>query len=160
MEEIAVAKKANQIIKKVLAQLEAHPTKEADYNNFKNVPEIFNNASGMVDGNEINIALLNLWMASQATNAVFLLWRRGIEHADIEKEWRELPTTDELMEIYDGLISEDKKEAERLEAERRKYMDGQHELDIFKGVLNGLTKEEAEAKQKEYQERLAKSLGA
>ena len=160
MEEIAVAKKANQIVKKVLARLETVPTKEADFNNFKDVPEIFNNASGMLEGNATNIALLNLWMTSQATNAVFLLWRRGIEHADIEKEWRELPTTDELMEIYNGLISEDKKEAERLEAERRKYMDGQHKLDIFKGVLNGLTKEEAEAKQKEYQERLAKSLGA
>ena len=160
MEEIAVAKKANQIVKEVLARLETVPTKEADFNNFKDVPEIFNNASGMLEGNATNIALLNLWMTSQATNAVFLLWRRGIEHADIEKEWRELPTTDELMEIYNGLISEDKKEAERLEAERRKYMDGQHKLDIFKGVLNGLTKEEAEAKQKEYQERLAKSLGA
>ena len=160
MEEIAVAKKANQIIKEVLAKLEVTPTKEADFNNFKDIPEIFNNASGMLEGNAINIALLNLWMTSQATNAVFLLWRRGIEHGDVEKEWRELPTTDDLMDTYNALIAEDRKEAERLEAERRAYMDGQHKLDVFKGVLNGLTKEEAEAKQKEYQDRLAKSLGA
>lgn len=160
MEEIAVAKKANQIVKEVLAKLEATPTKEADFNNFKNVPEIFNNASGMLEGNATNIALLNLWMTSQATNAVFLLWRRGIEHADIEKEWRELPTTDELMDTYNALLAEDRKEAEKLEAERRVYMEGQRKLDIFKAILNGLTKEEAEAKQKEYQEKLAKSLGA
>lgn len=160
MEEIAVAKKANQIVKEVLAKLEATPTKEADFNNFKNVPEIFNNAAGMLEGNKTNIALLNLWMASQATNAVFLLWRRGIEHADIEKEWRELPATDELLDVYNALLDEDKKEAEKLEAERRTYMDGQHKLDIFKAILNGLSKEEAEAKQKEYQDKLAKSLGA
>lgn len=160
MEEIAVAKKANQIVKEVLAKLEATPTREADFNNFKNVPEIFNNAAGMLEGNAINIALLNLWMTSQATNAVFLLWRRGIEHADVEKEWRELPTTDELMDAYNALLDEDKKEAEKLESERRTYMDGQHKLDIFKAILNGMTKEQAEAKQKEYQDKLAKSLGA
>lgn len=160
MEEIAVAKKANQIVKEVLARLETVPTREADFNNFKDVPEIFNNAAGMLEGNATNIALLNLWMTSQATNAVFLLWRRGIEHADIEKEWRELPATDELMDTYNALLDEDRKEAEKLETERRVYMDGQHKLDIFKGILNGMTKEEAEAKQKEYQDRLAKALGA
>ena len=156
MEEIAVAKKANQIVKEVLERL----TNERDINNFKNVPEIFNNAAGMLEGNATNIALLNLWMTSQATNAVFLLWRRGIEHDDVEKEWRELPTTDELMDTYNALLDEDRKEAEKLEAERRVYMEGQRKLDIFKAVLNGLTKEEAEAKQKEYQDKLAKSLGA
>ena len=160
MEEIAVAKKANQIVKEVLAKLEATPTKEADFNNFKDVPEIFNNAAGMLEGNATNIALLNLWMTSQATNAVFLLWRRGIEHADVEEEWRELPTTDELMDAYNALLAEDRKEAEKLETERRVYMEGQRKLDLFKAVLNGLTKEEAEAKQKEYQDKLAKSLGA
>lgn len=160
MEEIAVAKKANQIVKEVLARLETVPTREADFNNFKDVPEIFNNAAGMLEGNKTNIALLNLWMTSQATNAVFLLWRRGIEHADIEKEWRELPATDELMDTYNALLDEDRKEAEKIEAERRVYMEGQRKLDIFKAILNGLSKEEAEAKQKEYQEKLAKSLGA
>jgi len=160
MEEIAVAKKANQIVKDVLARLETAPTREADFNNFKDVPEIFNNAAGMLEGNATNIALLNLWMTSQATNAVFLLWRRGIEHADIEKEWRELPATDELMDTYNALLDEDRKEAEKIEAERRVYMEGQRKLDIFKAILNGLSKEEAEAKQKEYQEKLAKSLGA
>lgn len=160
MEEIAVAKKANQIVKEVLARLETVPTREADFNNFKDVPEIFNNAAGMLEGNATNIALLNLWMTSQATNAVFLLWRRGIEHADIEKEWRELPATDELMDTYNALLDEDRKEAEKIEAERRVYMEGQRKLDIFKAILNGLSKEEAEAKQKEYQEKLAKSLGA
>lgn len=160
MEEIAVAKKANQIIKEVLARLETVPTREADFNNFKDVPEIFNNAAGMLEGNKTNIALLNLWMASQATNAVFLLWRRGIEHADIEKEWRELPATDELMDTYNALLDEDRKEAEKIEAERRVYMEGQRKLDIFKAILNGLSKEQAEEKQKEYQEKLAKSLGA
>lgn len=156
MADITVAKNANQIVKKVLERL----TDEKDINNFKDVPTIFNNAAGQLNENPINVALLNLWMVSQATNAVFLLWRRGIEHEDIAAEWRELPSTDELMDAYNALIAEDRKVAEKLEAERRAYMDEQHELDIFKAILNGMTKEQAEEKQKEYENRLAKSLGA
>ena len=156
MEEIAVAKKANQIIKKGLERL----TEEKDIKTFEKVPEIFNNASGMVNKNPINAALLNLWMASEANKIVFFLWRHQMKCDDIEKEWRELPATEELAAAYNGLIAEDNKIAEKLEAERRAYMEEQHKLDIFKAVLNGMTKEQAEAKQKEYQDKLAKSLGA
>lgn len=151
-----VAKQANKIIKEVLEKL----TDEKDIARFKDIPEIFNNAAGMVNGNKINEALLNVWMLSEATNAVFLLWRRGIEHDAIEKEWRKLPSTDEVAAIYEGFVAEDKKEADALEAQRRAYMDKQHELDIFKAVLNGESKERAEAKYEEYKKKLAQSMGA
>lgn len=151
-----IAKQSNKIIKEVLEKL----TDDKDIARFKNIPEIFNNAAGMVNGNKINEALLNVWMLSEATNAVFLLWRRGIEHDAIEKEWRKLPSTDEVAAVYEALLAEDKKEADALEAQRRAYMDKQHELDIFKAVLNGESKENAEAKYEEYKKRLAQSLGA
>lgn len=150
------AKQANQIVKKVLERL----TDENDIARFSNIPTIFNDAAGMVNGNPINEALLKTWIASEATNAVFLLWRRQIEHADIEEEWRKLPTTDELAAEYNALLEPDKKEADELEARRRAYMDKQHELDIFKAVLNGTPKEDAERQYKEYQEKLAQSMGA
>lgn len=151
-----VAKQANKIIKEVLEKL----TDDKDIARFKDIPEIFNNAAGMVNGNKINEALLNVWMLSEATNAVFLLWRRGIEHDAIEKEWRKLPSTDEIAAIYEALLAEDRKEADALEAQRRAYMDKQHELDIFKAVLNGESKEKAEAKYEEYKKKLAQSMGA
>lgn len=151
-----VAKQANKIIKEVLEKL----TDDKDIARFKDIPEIFNNAAGMVNGNKINEALLNVWMLSEATNSVFLLWRRGIEHDAIEKEWRKLPSTDEVAAIYEALLAEDRKEADALEAQRRAYMDKQHELDIFKAVLNGESKERAEAKYEEYKKKLAQSLGA
>ena len=154
--DIEVAKKANKIIKNGLERL----TDEKDIKAFGNVPEIFNNASGMVNNNPVKAAALNLWMASEANKMMFFLWRHQIEHDDIEKEWRELPMTEELATAYNTLIAENNEIAKKLEAERRVYMDGQHELDIFNAVLNGMTKEQAEAKQKEYEDKLAKSLGA
>lgn len=150
------AKKANQIVKKALERL----TEKADIDRFQAVPRIFNDAAGMLDGNAINESLLKTWIMSEATNAVFLLWRRNIEHADLEKEWRELPTTDELAAAYNALLADDKKEADEIEARRRAYMNKQHELDIFKAVLNGTPKEDAERQYKEYQAKLAQSAGA
>lgn len=151
-----IAKQANQIVKVVLERL----TEKRDIENFKDVPTIYNNASGMINDDERKAALLDAWMVSQATNAVFLLWRRGIKHDDIEKAWRELPTTDTVAQHYEDLLTEDNKVAEKLEAERREFMNRQHELDIFKAVLNGQTKEEAEARYQEYQNKVAKSVGA
>lgn len=151
-----IAKQANQIVKKVLERL----TEKRDIENFQDVPTIYNNASGMINDDERKAALLDAWMVSQATNAVFLLWRRGIKHDDIEKEWRELPTTDSVAQHYEDLLTEDNKVAEKLEAKRREFMNRQHELDIFKAVLNGESKERAEARYQEYQNKVAKSVGA
>lgn len=151
-----IAKQANQIVKVVLERL----TEKRDIENFQDVPTIYNNASGMINDDERKAALLDAWMVSQATNAVFLLWRRGIKHDDIEKAWRELPTTDTVAQHYEDLLTEDNKVADKLEAERRKFMDRQHELDIFKAVLNGESKEKAEARYQEYQNKVAKSVGA
>ena len=150
------AKQANQIVKKVLEKL----TDDKDVARFSSVPEIFNNASGMINGNEMNEALLKGWMVSQANNAVFLLWRRGTLTKEIEDEYRKLPSTEEAVKDYDELQAKDKAVADELEAKRREYMEGQHVLDIFKAVLNGVPKDQAEAKYEEYKQKLAQSLGA
>ena len=149
------AKQANQIIKDALGLL----TDENDIARFGVVPEIFNNASGMVNGNEMLEALLKGWMVSQANNTVFLLWRRGILTDDIEKAYRKLPTTEEATKDWDDFQEQDKKIADEIEAKRKEYMDGQHELDIFKAVLNGIPKEQAEAQYQQYQEQLKKAVG-
>ena len=149
-----VAKEANQIIKDSLGLL----TDENDIARFKDIPEIFNNAAGMVNSNGRNEALLKGWMVSQANNMVFLLWRRGILTDEIEKAYRALPSTEEALVDYNAFEAEDKKVADELEEKRREYMDGQHELDIFKAVLNGIPKDKAEAQYKAYQEKMAQAV--
>lgn len=151
-----IAKQANQIIKQVIERLE----EKRDIAVYEDVPTIYNNASGMINDDMRKSALLDAWMVSQATNAVFLLWRRGIDHDDIAEEWRKLPATDDVAQHYEDTLKADKEIADKLEAERRNFMNRQHELDIFKAVLNGQTKEEAEARYQEYQNKVAKSVGA
>lgn len=150
-----VAKKANQIIKDSIALMDENGVKY-----FENLPEIFNNASGMINGNEKAEALLKGWMVSQASQTVFYLWRRNILTDEIEKAFRELPLTEEAVEDWENFQKADQKVADELEAKRKEYMNGQHEIDIFKAVLNGVSKDQAEAKYKEYQKNLARAAGA
>ena len=134
------AKQANQLIKKALEFL----TDENDLAHFSNVPEIFNNASGMVNGDEYCEAMLKGWMVSQANNVMFLLWRRGLLTKELEDEYRELPSTEEAVKDFDGFEKANAEKANELEAARKEFMDAQHKTDIFKAVLNGMSKEKAE----------------
>lgn len=134
------AKQANQLIKKALEIL----TDENDLAHFSNVPEIFNNASGMVNGDEYCEAMLKGWMVSQANNVMFLLWRRGLLTKELEAEYRELPSTEEAVKDFEGFEKANAEKANELEAARKKFMDAQHKTDIFKAVLNGMSKEKAE----------------
>lgn len=150
-----VAKQANQIIKDSIALMDENGAKY-----FENLPEIFNNASGMVNGNEKVEALLKGWMVSQASQAVFYLWRRNLITPEIETAFRALPLTEEAVADWESFEKADKQVADELEEKRKEYMNGQHEIDIFKAVLNGVPKDKAEAKYKEYQQQIAKAAGA
>ena len=134
------AKQANQLIKKALEIL----TDENDLAHFSNVPEIFNNASGMVNGDEYCEAMLKGWMVSQANNVMFLLWRRNLLTLEIEDEYRKLPSTEEAVKDFEGFEKANAEKANELEAARKEFMDAQHKTDIFKAVLNGMSKEKAE----------------
>lgn len=134
------AKQANQLIKKALEIL----TDDNDLAHFSNVPEIFNNASGMVNGDEYCEAMLKGWMVSQANNIMFLLWRRGLLTQELENEYRELPSTEEAVKDFEGFEKANAEKANELEAARKEFMDAQHKTDIFKAILNGMSKEKAE----------------
>lgn len=149
-----VAKQANQVIKKALKQLKD----KKDIAVFEKDPDIFNDAAGMVNGNKMNEALLKGWMVAEANKIVFLLWRRGALTDEVVEEYRKLPATEEAIKDYDELQKEDKKVADALEAERRKYMATQQELDIFKAVLNGTPKEKAVAQFNEYKKQLEQAV--
>lgn len=148
------AKQAHAIIRDAFALL----TDKKDIERFEPVKEIFNNAAGMINGNEYCEAILKGWMVSQANNIVFLLWRRGIMTPEIEEAYRQLPSTEEAVKDYDKFEDETKKEAEALEEQRKAFAEKQHEIDIFKAVLNGMSKDQAEAEYEKYKTQVAKAM--
>lgn len=147
------AKQANAIIRDAFALL----TDKKDIERFEPIKEIFNNAAGMVNGNEYCEAILKGWMVSQANNIVFLLWRRGIMTPEIEAAYRQLPSTEEAVKDYDDFEKSVKEEAEALEEQRKAFAEKQRDIDIFKAVLNGMSKDKAEAEYNKYKEQLARA---
>ena len=147
------AKQANQLIKKALEIL----TDENDLAHFSNVPEIFNNASGMVNGDEYCEAMLKGWMVSQANNVMFLLWRKDLLTQELEYEYRALPSTEEAVKDFEGFEKANAEKANELEAARKEFMDAQHKTDIFKAVLNGMSKEKAEEEYAKMQAQIAQT---
>lgn len=147
------AKQANAFITKALAVL----TDENDIKQYGNLPEIFNNAAGMVNENPECEAMLKGWMVSKANSVAFLLWRRGILSEELEKEYRELPSAEEAVEDFEEFEKANAARAQELEAARKEFMDEQHVTDIFKAVLNGMSKDKAEQEYQKMQEQIAQA---
>lgn len=145
------AKQANTFITNALAVL----TDENDIAQYSRLPEIFNNAAGMVNDNAECIAMLKGWMVSKANSVAFLLWRRGILTEELEKEYRALPSAEEAVVDFEEFEKASSAKAAELEAARKEFMEEQHVSDIFKAVLNGMSKEKAEEEYKKMQEKIA-----
>lgn len=150
-----IAKQANAVVKKAV-EIFKESDKDAAVR-FETVNTIFNNASGMTNGNAYCEAMLKGWMVSQANNAVFNLWRKGLMTSEIEEAYRELPSTEEAVKEYDEYEDEAKKIAEEIEDQRRAFMEKQQGIDIFKAILNGMSKEQAEAQYEEYKKKLSQA---
>lgn len=149
------AKQANAFIMKALAVL----TDKNDIKQYGNLPEIFNNAAGMVNENPECVAMLKGWMVSKANSVAFLLWRRGVLSEELEKEYRALPSAEEAVEDFEEFEKANAARAQELEAARKEYMDEQHVADIFKAVLNGMSKDKAEKEYQKMQEQIAQAQG-
>lgn len=146
-----IAEKANTLISMAVERM----TDEKDIARFSEINEIFNNASAIIDGNAYCEAMLKGWMVSQANNAIFLLFRRQLLTPEIDEMYRSLPTTEEAVKDFEEFEKKAAKEAEALEAQRAAFMDKQHVTDIFKAVLNGMSKEKAEEEYEKIQKQLA-----
>ena len=162
-DNLALAKEAFKIVSDVRAEIaKTKGTNEYVEKDLERLDEMINGYKGakkLLIG-ERECAFAAGWMVSMANNAVFLAYRRYVATPEIEDAYRKLPSTEAAMKDYEKFMNDDNEKAKALEAERRKFMEGQHSLDILKSVFGGQSVEQAKEKLKEYQQAVAKSLGA
>lgn len=162
-DNLALAKEAFKIVSDVRAVIAKNKgTNEYVEEDLKHLDKMINGYKGakkLLIG-ERECAFAAGWMVSMANNAAFLAYRRNVATPEIEAAYRKLPSTEAAMKDFDNFVNEDNEKAKALEAERRKFMEGQHSLDILKSVFGGQSVEQAKEKLKEYQQAVAKSLGA
>ncbi len=134
-------------------------TNETDKEYFTRKKGIFRTAGALAETPEQKELLLNNLVQTRH-QLVFLLFRRELITDEITKKFLSMMTIEDANKRYAAAEDERKarqdEEAKKINALREE----ENKLDIFKGVLSGMTKEKAEEELKKYQAEAAKAMGA
>lgn len=146
-----IIKEANKIIKDGIALLPDDA--KTDYKTQTGeifINEAIGNAMAMVNEDPEREALLGAYAVQEANRVITTLWREKLLPEDLEKEYRSLPTMKEMADAYNKFTSERQERMDDVMAQHRAIAEEEKDLDIFKGVINGMSKKEAERKYEEF----------
>ena len=114
------------------------------------IDEAINNAFGALNGNEEKIAMLRAYAVQEANRAASMLWRMELITPEYEKEYRKLPTMEEMADEYNKFTDARRERMDKIMADHQVIAEEEKELDIFKGIVNGVSAKEAERKYNEF----------
>lgn len=114
------------------------------------IDEAISNAMGAVNEDAEKTALLGAYAVQEANRVVTTLWRLELLSEAMEKAYRALPTMKTMADAYNEFTSARKARMDTIMADHKAIADEEKELDIFKGIINGISAKEAEKKYDEY----------
>lgn len=123
------------------------------------IDEAINNACGALNENEEKIAMLRAYAVQEANRVASTLWREGLITAEYEKEYRALPSMKEMADAYNAFTDARKARMDEVMADHKVIADEERELDIFKGIINGIPAEESEKRYDEYRRQQQAAMG-
>ena len=123
------------------------------------IDEAINNACGALNENEEKIAMLRAYAVQEANRVASTLWREGLITPEYEKEYRALPSMKEMADAYNVFTNERKGRMDEVMADHKVIADEERELDIFKGIINGIPAEESEKRYDEYRQQQQAAMG-
>ena len=146
-------KLANKVIKEGIALLpdEAKKDFKAQASDIF-IDEAINNACGALNENEEKIAMLGAYAVQEANRVVSTLWREEVLPKELEVEYRKLPKMTEMADKYNEFTSARKARMDEIMAQHKVIAEEEKELDIFKGIVNGIPAEESEKRYNEYRQ--------
>lgn len=122
------------------------------------INEAISNAMGAVNENEEKIALLKAYAVQEANRIVTTLWRLELLPKDMEKEYRDLPKMVDVAAEYNKFNDARKERMDKIMAEHKVISKEERELDIFKGIINGISAKEAEKKYEDFKKTQQQAL--
>lgn len=146
-EEKAFIKEASELL-----------TNETDKEYFTRKKGIFRTAGTLAETQEQKELLLNNLVQTRH-QLVFLLFRRELITDEITKKFLSMMTIEDANKRYAAVEDERKARQEEEAKKINALREEENKLDIFKGVLSGMTKEKAEEELKKYQAEAAKAMG-
>lgn len=153
-------KAANKIIKEGIALLpdDAKGDFRAQASDIF-IDEAINNACGAVNDDAEKTALLSAYAVQEANRVVTTLWRLQLLPDMMEAAYRALPTMKEMADKYNEFTSARKERMDKIMADHKVIAEEEKELDIFKGIINGVSAKEAEAKYNEFKNAQQQAMG-
>lgn len=154
-------KAANKVIKDGIALLpdEAKADFKAQASDIF-IDEAINNACGAVNENEEKIALLGAYAVQEANRVASTVWRLVPMPKAYEEEFRALPSLKEMADNYNKYTDARKVRMDEIMAQHKTIAEEEKELDIFKGIINGVPAEESERRYDEYKKAQQQAMGA
>lgn len=146
-----IIKAANKIIKEGIALLpdDAKADFKAQASDIF-IDEAINNACGAVNADAEKTALLKAYAVQEANRVVTTLWRLQLLPDTMEAAYRALPTMKQMADEYNAFTSARKERMDKIMADHKVIAEEEKELDIFKGIVNGISAKEAEAKYNDF----------
>lgn len=123
------------------------------------IDEAINNACGALNKNEEKIAMLGAYAVQEANRVVSTLWREDLLPEALEKEYRKLPKMAEMADKYNEFTSDRKARMDAVMEQHKAIAEEEKELDIFKGIINGIPAEESEKRYDEYRKQQQAAMG-
>lgn len=114
------------------------------------IDEAIGNACGAVNDSEEKTAMLRAYAVQEANRVASTLWREGLIAPEYEKEYRSLPSMKEMADAYNVFVDARRSRLDDIMADHKVIADEERELDIFKGIINGISAKEAEKKYEEF----------
>lgn len=152
-------KVANKIIKEGVALLpdEAKGDFKAQASDIF-VDEAINNACGALNENKEKIAMLGAYAVQEANRVVTMLWRMKLLPDTLEASYRALPSMEEMAKAYNEFTSARKERMDKIMADHKVIADEEAELDIFKGIINGIPADESKKRYEEFKKQQQAAL--
>lgn len=122
------------------------------------IDEAINNACGALNENEEKIAMLGAYAVQEANRVVSTLWREELLTPELEKEYRALPKMTEMANKYNEFMDARKERMDKIMADHKVIAEEEKELDIFKGIVNGVPADESEKRYAEYQKQAQQAM--
>lgn len=152
-ENKALVKALCEYIEKAKGSLSSDKNKEY----FTSTVESLKNAQDNTADNEEKVAILVDSANRFANQLTFTLFREGNLTDNLEREYRQFPSVEETSEKANMFTQARRDAIAEVNAEQARIMREEKGISIFKGIIGGMSKEEAKAKLEEYEAELAKA---
>lgn len=155
-------KLANKVIKDGIALLPDEAKK--DFKALASdifIDEAISNACGALNDDKERIAMLGAYAVQEANRVASSVWRLVPPvPEEFEKEFRALPSMKEMETAYNVFTADRKARMDEVMAAHKVIADEEGELDIFKGIINGIPAKDAKKEYENYKKNQQQAMGA